>query len=251
METDLAGKQVLVTGGSRGLGRAMVESLFRHGAKLTVLARDRTRLREVEAMGVNVRVGDVTDSAVIGSAFAEVRPAIAILNAGATPQMGPLTEQTWESFSTVWNTDVKAGLHGIQAALKTRLPNGARVWIMSSGAATVGAPWSGSYSGAKRMLWFMARHANEIAKERGQDVCFQVIVPMQMIGETDLVKRVAGAYAQRQGISVESLLISKYGPRLSAEQFGDAVMTLLSDPRSTTGLAYGVKAETGITCLEE
>jgi hypothetical protein len=32
--------------------------------------------------------------------------------------MAPIDEQTWETFRTLWNTDVKAGLYGIQAAQK-------------------------------------------------------------------------------------------------------------------------------------
>jgi len=165
--------------------------------------------------------------------------------------MAPLNEQTWDNFSSVWNTDVKAGLHGIQAALKTALPEDARVLIMSSGAANAGAPLSGGYSGAKRMLWFMARYANDIAVELARNVRFQVLVPMQMLGETDLAKCVAGAYATREGVSIEALLAARYGSPLSLRLFGEYVVNFLTDPRYTSGLAFGVKAGTGINVLEE
>jgi NAD(P)-dependent dehydrogenase (short-subunit alcohol dehydrogenase family) len=90
--------------------------------------------------------------------------------------VGSIDEQTWEDFSATWNTDVKAGLVGIQAALKTPMKPGGRVLIMSSGAAmALSVPFiapeslrlSGGYTGAKRMLWFMAHSANAVARERG------------------------------------------------------------------------------------
>jgi NAD(P)-dependent dehydrogenase (short-subunit alcohol dehydrogenase family) len=250
MVRNLQDEPVVVTGGSRGLGLAIVEALVARGARVTVVARDRARLAEVERLGVRVRPGDATDAALMDAVIADVKPSVLILNAGAIPFMAPIDEQSWETFSTVWNTDVKAGLHGIQAALKTPLPPSSRVLITSSGAATVGAPLSGSYAGAKRMLWFMAHHANDIANERGLGMHFQVLVPLQMI-ETALVHQVAGAYARRQGISIAAFLAARYGGQpLSARQYGEHVATLLTDPSYATGVAYGIKADTGITALD-
>ena len=116
--TDIQGRQVLVTGGSRGLGLAMVESLLARGAKVTVLARDQVALGDVGRLGAQAVQGDATDAALMDGLVSELQPSVLILNAGATPHMGPIDEQSFESFSVVWNTDVKATLHGIQAALK-------------------------------------------------------------------------------------------------------------------------------------
>jgi hypothetical protein len=58
---------------------------------------------------------------------------VLILNAGARLPMKAIDEQTWDEFSTARNTDVKAGLTGIQAALKTPMNPGGRVLVMSSG----------------------------------------------------------------------------------------------------------------------
>ncbi len=43
---------------------------------------------------------------------------VLILNAGARLSMKPIDEQCWDEFSSAWNTDVRAGLVGMQAALK-------------------------------------------------------------------------------------------------------------------------------------
>jgi len=79
--------------------------------------------------------------------------------------MAALDEQTWNRLASCGKRR-QGGFVGIQAALKMPLSPGSRVLIASSGAAAVGAPLSGSYAGAKRMLWFMAQYANEISVER-------------------------------------------------------------------------------------
>ena len=61
----LQGRRVLVTGGSRGLGLAMVEALLALGAKVTVLARTHTRLLDVERLGADAIEGDATDAALM------------------------------------------------------------------------------------------------------------------------------------------------------------------------------------------
>jgi NAD(P)-dependent dehydrogenase (short-subunit alcohol dehydrogenase family) len=66
MET-LQGRRVLITGGSRGLGLAIVEALLARGAKVTVLARDRAGLRDVERLGAKGMAGDATDAALMDS----------------------------------------------------------------------------------------------------------------------------------------------------------------------------------------
>jgi NAD(P)-dependent dehydrogenase (short-subunit alcohol dehydrogenase family) len=246
----LKDQRIVVTGGSRGLGLGIVQALAARGARVTVVARGRKQLGDVERLGAEMRAGDATDAALMDGIVAEVSPSVLILNAGAIPFMAPLDEQTWDTFCTVWNTDVKAGLHGIQAALKTPLASGSRTILMSSGAATHGAPLSGSYSGAKRMLWFMAHYANDIARERGLEIHFQVLAPLQMI-DTVLIRQVAGAYAKRQRTSIEAVMQSRYGNLpLSVQQFGEQVAVFLSDPQYATGVAYGIKAETGIKLLD-
>src|SRR5262249_55786538 len=87
----------------------------------------------------------------------------------------------------------KAGLYGIQAALKAPLAYGARVLIASSGAAIAGNSLSGGYAGAKRMLWIMAHYANGIPTERGLGIHFQVLVPQQIVAETTVGHQAASA----------------------------------------------------------
>jgi hypothetical protein len=69
---------------------------------------------------------------------------VLILVAGANPVMGPLQDQTWETFSVNWQTDVKIAFTWLRAALLQPLPPGSRVVVVvSSGAAIIGSPASG------------------------------------------------------------------------------------------------------------
>src|SRR5882757_4882929 len=127
---DLQNQTAVVTGGSRGLGLGIVEALVDRGAKVTVVARTAADLESVAGrLGVGTIATDVTDRAEAGRILAGLRPTILVLNAGASPKMASLDEQSWETFSDTWNTDVKAGLYWLQAALATPLPQGSRVLV--------------------------------------------------------------------------------------------------------------------------
>jgi hypothetical protein len=70
------------------------------------------------------------------------------------------------------------------------------------------------------------------------------------VGETALGHQAASAGARRRGLSIEAFLAERYGTPLSPRQYGEHVATLLTDPRSATGVAYGFKGDTGITALD-
>jgi NAD(P)-dependent dehydrogenase (short-subunit alcohol dehydrogenase family) len=247
----LKDKTIVVTGGSRGLGLGLVEALVDQGAKVTVVAREKAALAAVEQrLGVAAIAADVTDQAAARRILADVQPGVLVLNAGATPRMGPLDQLSWADFTAPWETDVKAGLYWMQAALNLPLVPGARVLVGSSGAALQGSPLSGGYAGAKRMLWIMAKYANGVAQQKGLGIRFQAIVPQQMIGGTGVGDAGAGAYARAMDLSREAFL-ARFGAPLPPRRFGDHVVALLEDPQYATGLAFGLKGDTGITVLEE
>ena len=151
----LEGKTALVTGGSRGLGLEIVRALAGEGAMVSALARNAERLERLkhEVAGVRIRVADVADAETAAVALRDTRPDILILNAGATPTMAPVHQQSWEQFSRTWNTDVHMTFAFGKEALTLPLAPGSVVVIVASGAAIggSGSPLSGGYAGAKRM----------------------------------------------------------------------------------------------------
>src|SRR5216684_1115984 len=197
----LKDKTVVVTGGSRGLGLGLVEALVARDAK-------------------------VTDETAAHRILAEVQPDILALNAGTTPGMGRLDQMSWADFTKPWETDVKAGLYWLQAALKLPLKPGSRVVVVSSGAAVGGSPMSGGYAGAKRMLWIMAKYANGISAQNNLGIRFQAIVPQQMVGGTGVGDAGANAYAGAMGIKPEEFL-ARFGAPLPPREFGEKVVSVL------------------------
>ncbi len=246
----LKDKTIVVTGGSRGLGLGIVEALVDQGAKVTVVARDRAALAAVEQkLGVAVIPADITDKEAAQRILADIRPEVLVLNAGTPPRMGSLDQLSWADFTATWETDVKAGLYWIQAALNLPLAPGARVLVGSSGAARQGSPLSGGYAGAKRMLWFMAGYANGVAEQKGLGIRFQTIMPAQMVGGTGVGDAGASAYARASGLEREAFL-ARFGAPMPPRKYGDHVVAVLDDPQYATGFAFAMKGDTGITVLE-
>jgi NAD(P)-dependent dehydrogenase (short-subunit alcohol dehydrogenase family) len=246
----LKDKNVVVTGGSRGLGLGLVEALVAQGAKVTVVARDADALAAVHTrLGVATISADVTDEEAAHRILGQIRPDILALNAGAKPHMGRLDQISWADFAATWETDVKGGLYWLQAALNVPLTPGSRVLIGSSGAAHNGSPLSGGYAGAKRMLWFMASYANGVSTQKGLGIRFQAIVPMQIIGGTGVGDAGASAYARAAGLERDEFL-ARFGAPMPPREFGEKVVSVLDDPKYAEGVAFGLKGDTGITMLE-
>ncbi|MGJ4913036.1 SDR family oxidoreductase [Bradyrhizobium oligotrophicum] len=246
----LKDKTIVVTGGSRGLGLGVVEALVDRGAKVTVVARGTGALNAVAArLGVATIAADVTDEAAAHRIVGDIRPDILILNAGTTPHMDRLDRLTWRDFSVAWDTDVKAGLYWIQAALKLPLKPGSRVLVGSSGAAVGGSQMSGGYGGAKRMLWFMAKYANGVSQDDRLGIRFQAIVPRMMILGTGVGDTAAGAYAGAMGITPEAF-VARFGAPMPPRAFGDRVVSVLEDQRFADGVVFGLNGDDGVTVME-
>ena len=247
----LKDKTIVVTGGSRGLGLGLVEALVDQGARVTVVARDQAALAAVkQRLGVAVISADVTDEGAAQRILADVRPDILVLNAGATPRMGRLGPAELGGFHRAWETDVKAGLYWLQAALNLPLKPGSRVLVGSSGAAVNGSPMSGGYAGAKRMLWFMAKYANGVSEQKGLGIRFQAIVPLQIIGGTGVgdagVQRLCARHGHRSPKRSWPASARRCRPGSSATTWSRC-WTIRNMP---TGFAFGLKGDTGITVLE-
>ncbi|MGC4079468.1 MAG: SDR family oxidoreductase [Rubrivivax sp.] len=246
----LEGRRVLVLGASRGLGLGVVEALAAKKAVVTAAARDAKRLEEVRSrFGVDVAAGDATDASFVRALLATSKPSAIVLTAGGIPAMAPIHEQKWEDFEAIWQNDVKSALVLVQEAIKLPLERGARVLLGSSGAAVNGSPWSGGYAGAKRMVWLMANYANGVSQEKNLGIKFQTLVPQQIIGDTELGRSAATAYAGARGITVEAFL-ANFGKPMPPRAFGDHVATILEDESRANVTAFGLKGDTGIVSLD-
>ncbi len=238
----------IVTGAGRGFGRAIASALSAAGAHVIGVARTGAQLDEVAG-----ELGDrftpvVADAAEPGTAsrlIDEYRPRTLVLCAGAAPRMGPLTDQTWESFSQNWNVDVAQAFHWTRYALQLPLLPGSCVIAMSSGAAVNGSPLSGGYAGAKATVRFITSYAAIESQRAGLGIRFVSVLP-RLTAATDLGARAVAAYAEWHGVDAETFVQST-GPVLNAEQVGKSVLQIATgDPRADG--AY-LLASSGLSAL--
>ena len=102
---NLSGTTAIVTGASRGFGKATAVSLAAQGIHVVGVARSGRLLSELkEQLGeaFTPEVADVADPSLAARLLSRYRPQTLVLNAGATPTVGTLREQTWEAFSANW-----------------------------------------------------------------------------------------------------------------------------------------------------
>lgn len=240
---DLSGTTAVVTGASRGFGRATAIALVEKGARVIGVARGEAALHELRAeLGDNFHpvIADVTDASLPGRLIAEYRPRTLVLNAGATPPVGSLLEQSWEGFSTNWNVDVRQVFNFTRAAVTAPLEPGSVVVSLSSGAALRGSPLAGGYAGAKATITLISSYAADEAQRTGSAVRFVAVLP-QLTPATDLGRVYTQAYATRAGVS-PTQLVASYGGALGTDQAATAISDLVVDDTYTAS-AYLLGAQ--------
>jgi NAD(P)-dependent dehydrogenase (short-subunit alcohol dehydrogenase family) len=227
----LAGMSALVTGASRGFGRATAAALIEAGASVAGVARDGGPLAAArEQLGARFVpvVADAADPVSAARLLDQFRPALLVLNAGARPLARPLHRQTWESFSRNWAVDVQQAFHWTREALLAPLEPGSLVVAFSSGAARFGSPLSGGYAGAKATIRFLAGYAADESRRAGLGIRFTAVLP-DLTPATGLGADAVAAYAARQGVG-EAAFLAARGPVLAAAQVGAAIAALAADP---------------------
>jgi NAD(P)-dependent dehydrogenase (short-subunit alcohol dehydrogenase family) len=232
----LAGKRVLVVGGTRGLGKTIAERAHREGADVMVLGRDVTSaIGLVGALpGLKSLTRDATDENVPGIAFATHLPDILVLTAGAIPPVQPLQSLSWEEFSVNWEADVKASFLFCREALRRPLNPGSSVFLIASGAAIGGSPISGGYAGAKRMQMFMAKYAQKEADRLDLKLRFVALAPARIMPETGVGQTAVAGYARYLGMSPDQFLAS-LTDRQTPDDVADQLIRLCTGERSLPG----------------
>jgi NADP-dependent 3-hydroxy acid dehydrogenase YdfG len=224
---ELSGTTALVTGASRGFGRAIAIALSEHGAHVAGVARDPGRLEELHAQlgGTFTPVAaDAADPVLAGQLLDKYRPRTLVLNAGAAPLTRPVHRQTWQTFSRNWEVDVQHVFNWTREALLLPLEQGSAVIAFSSGAAVNGSPLSGGYAGAKATIRFIASYAAAESGRNALGIRFTSVLP-QLTPETDLGAAGVAAYAARQGVDIPAFL-DRLGPALTPEQVGTAIVDI-------------------------
>jgi NAD(P)-dependent dehydrogenase (short-subunit alcohol dehydrogenase family) len=239
----LAGKNIVVIGGSRGVGRQVVEAATRNGARVLAVARQEGPLQQLagEVPGTEVLSLDATDEGAPSKVFDVLQPDILVLGGGAFPPAAPLHEQTWQQFAVNWETDVKIAFHFCKAALSRPLPAGSSVVLISSGAALAGSPVSGGYAGSKRTQLFIANYSQKESDRLGLGLRFMAVAP-RITPDTDLGRHAVAAYSRYLGISAADFIASMASPP-TASGVATAVIELATNADQSKGKVYVVSGK--------
>jgi NAD(P)-dependent dehydrogenase (short-subunit alcohol dehydrogenase family) len=239
----------VVTGASRGFGRAIAAALVAAGTRVVGIARHERELNAVrDELGDDFTpvAADATGEALAQDLIRAHRPGLLVLNAGAAPQMTPVHEHTWESFSRHWEADTRHVFLWTRAALREPLAPGSLVVSMSSGAVLGGSPLSGGYASAKAAIRYLRGYAADESRRAGLDLRFVTLLPnMTPAGGVGSVA--AAGYAARQGVDPDTFVRDR-GPVLTADQVGKAVVALAGDPDSAP--EYRVVGGDGLSPLD-
>jgi NAD(P)-dependent dehydrogenase (short-subunit alcohol dehydrogenase family) len=238
--SDLSDKTTIVVGASRGLGRGIATAFAEAGAPVVAVSRTAAEFPGPAdgAGSIQPEVADAGDPTVAGSLLDRYEPRAVILVAGATPHMLPLQEQTWETFSVNWETDVRIAFHWLREALLRPLRPGSRVVVVSSGAAVNpnGSPLSGGYAGAKATQRLITAYAQGEAERAGLDLTFTAVLP-KFAPTTAVGRSATQAYAARAGQPVEEYL-EQLDTVITPEIAGDAMVELVRADAADVASAY-------------
>ncbi len=168
-------RSVLVTGGNRGIGRAIAEAFLAQGDKVAVT----TRNGGAPEGALDVRC-DITDQAAVDAAFAQIEEAhgpveILVANAGVTKDTLVLrmSEDDW---SSVIDTNLTGSFRVVKRAAKGMLKlRRGRIIFISSVVGLLGSAGQVNYAASKAGLVGMAR---SLARELGsRSITANVVAP--------------------------------------------------------------------------
>lgn len=153
----LLGKTALVTGASRGIGRAIAQRLAALGAQVAVnYTSSRAAAEEVarECNGFAVQA-DMGDLASIETMFNRVRREFEkldiLINNAALGYARPIAETPIEDFDRIFAVNTRGAFFCLQEAAKA-LPGGGRIVNISTGATVTSPPGFGIYCASKAAL---------------------------------------------------------------------------------------------------
>ena len=220
-------RTVVVTGGAKGIGRALVERFTALGDDVVALGRDREALHR---MSVRTAVCDVTDEAAVASTFASLGRVDVLVNTAGFAETAPLARTTLESWGRHLDVNVTGPFLCMRAVVPGMTERGSgSIVTVASTAGRVGAPYTIAYTSSKHAAVGLTRAvASELA---GTGVRVNAVCPTYV--RTDLTARAIARIVETTGRSeAESLDAlagqSALGRLLEPEEVADAIVFLAS-----------------------
>ena len=236
---------VLITGALAGIGRATALAFAQEGARIVVSGRrdeaGRSLVAELRDLGAEAefvradvrRENDVRG--LIDQAVARFgRLDVAVNNAGTEGQLGPIVEQSAESYAATFDTNVLGVLLSMKHELRVMQPQGhGSIVNLSSTAGQRGAPGASIYVASKHAVEGLTKSAALEAAAFGVRV--NAVAPGPV--ETGMLDRFTGG-GERKAAFVAGVPLKRAG---RPEEIAQAIVFVASDKASfVTGQIFGV-----------
>lgn len=246
---DMAGRVVIVTGGTRGIGLALAEGYVAAGAKVVVASRkpdaclaaeDHLRALGGEAFGVPTHMGDLDSiEALVASTVEHFGAIDVVVNNAANALAQPLGQMTPEAFAKSFDVNVRGPVFLCQEALPhlERSDHAAILNVISAGAFLFSAMVSMYAAGKAAMLSFTRSFAAELAPKgirvnalapgpvdtdmvratgpegteviRASTILGRLASPDEMVGAALLLTSDAGSFITGQAVAVDGGLVPR------------------------------------------
>jgi NAD(P)-dependent dehydrogenase (short-subunit alcohol dehydrogenase family) len=225
---------VLVTGASRGIGRALTHAFAASGERVVAVGRDASALAETAsgaAGAVSVELCDVTDEGAVGGLFERIGPVDVLVNNAGVSTSAPLARTSLADWRAQLDANATAAFLCTRAALPgmVRRDRG-RVVTVASTAALVGYRYTAGYTASKHaVVGLMRAVAAEVA---GTGVTANAVCPAFV--DTEMTRRSVERIADATGRAHDEVVAtlarsSPLGRLLEPGEVAAAVLFLASE----------------------
>jgi NAD(P)-dependent dehydrogenase (short-subunit alcohol dehydrogenase family) len=224
-------RTVVVTGGGKGIGRAVVMKFAALGDDVVALGRDETALRRLGSGGIRTFVCDITDEDAVTQTFAEIETVDVLVNNAGIAESAPLARTSLSSWLAHFDVNVTGGflcMRAVVPGMRERA-HGVIVTIASTNG-RIGTPYTSAYTASKHAAVGLTRAvASELA---GTGVRVNAVCPTFV--RTDMTRRSIERIVESTGRTPEEsedalAHLSPLGRLLEPEEIADTIAYLASD----------------------
>lgn len=201
---NFAGKTVLITGASRGIGYGIARGFAAAGATLHLLADDAEVLEAAKILGATGHITDITDETAVAAVLATIPRIDILINNAGLERLTPLDDLSSETL-TIFRRIIDINIAGTYIVTRQALPHmgaGGRIISTASVWGRVGEPLFGAYVASKHAIIGLTKTWAKELGPRGINV--NAVAPGWV--ETSAALRSLSLMAARRNVEEKDLL---------------------------------------------